>query len=141
MELREIFGSKRKQNEAGENYVGKLKKDEMGKEYGTYGAEERCLQNLVRKPEVRRSLRRPRSRLENNIKMDINELSWEFVGWMCLVYERERWRAVENIGLNVGLNIGLNIGLNMGLNIGMNIGLNIGLNMEINIGLNMGLNV
>jgi len=56
----------------------------MGKECGTYGAEEKCVQNLVSKPEVRRPLRRPRSGLENNIKMDI-ELSWEFVGWMGLV--------------------------------------------------------
>jgi hypothetical protein len=36
------------------------------------------------------------------------------MGWIGLVYDRERWRAVENIRLNIGLNIELSIGLNMG---------------------------
>jgi len=31
---------------------------------------------LVRKPEIKRSLRRPRHRREDNIKMDLQEAGW-----------------------------------------------------------------
>jgi hypothetical protein len=105
----------------------------MGRECGTNGAEEKCVQNLVSKPEVRRPIRRPRSRLENNINMDINGLSWEDVGWTSLVYDKERRRAVENIRLDIRLNIGLNIGFKIRLNIGLDFGLNIELNLGLNI--------
>jgi hypothetical protein len=71
--------------------------------------------------------------LENNIKTHIYELSWEDLGWIGLVYDRELWRAVGNIVLDIGLNIKLKIGLNIGLNVSLNIGLNLGLNKESNI--------
>jgi hypothetical protein len=48
-----------------------VKKTEMGRTGGTYGVEERCVQALVRKPEGRRPLERPRRRWGDNIKMDL----------------------------------------------------------------------
>jgi hypothetical protein len=40
---------------------------------------------LVGKPEGKRPLRRPRSRWEDNIGMDIKEIGWEmWSGYMCL---------------------------------------------------------
>jgi hypothetical protein len=41
----------------------------MGERRGAYGV-------LVRKPEVKRPLGRPRHRWENNIKMDLKEVGW-----------------------------------------------------------------
>ena len=38
---------------------------------GKYGVEERCLQGLVRKHEGKRTLRIPRGRWKDNIKMDL----------------------------------------------------------------------
>jgi hypothetical protein len=37
---------------------------------------------LVGKPEGKRPLNKPRSRWENNIRMDLSEIRWEGVDWM-----------------------------------------------------------
>jgi len=39
---------------------------------------------LVGKPERKRPLRRPRRRWEDNIRMDLREIVWEFVDWIHL---------------------------------------------------------
>jgi hypothetical protein len=39
---------------------------------------------LVSKPRVKRSLRKPRHRLEDNIKMDLREVWLEDVNWIHL---------------------------------------------------------
>ena len=54
---------------------------------------------LVRKPEGKRPLGRPRRRWEDNIKMDL----WEVGGggdWMQLAQDRDRWRALVNAVMN-----------------------------------------
>jgi hypothetical protein len=37
------------------------------------------------KPEGKRSLRRPRCRWNDNIRMDLREIEWEGMDWMHLV--------------------------------------------------------
>jgi hypothetical protein len=49
---------------------------------------------LVGKPEGKRSVRRPRCRWEDNIRMDLMELGWECVDWIHLAQDREQWQAV-----------------------------------------------
>jgi hypothetical protein len=49
---------------------------------------------LVRKPEGKRSLARPRRRWENNIKMAIQEVAGGRGDWMELAQDRDRWRAL-----------------------------------------------
>jgi hypothetical protein len=46
---------------------------------------------LVGKSEGRRSLRRPKHRWEDNIKMDLREIGWEGVDWMHLAQDRDQW--------------------------------------------------
>jgi hypothetical protein len=48
---------------------------------------------LVRKPEGKRPLGRPRHRWENNIKMYIQELGCGVVDWIELAQDRDTWRA------------------------------------------------
>jgi hypothetical protein len=48
----------------------------MGGACRTYGAEKRCIQGFVRKPEGRRPLERLRRRWEDNITMDLQEVRW-----------------------------------------------------------------
>jgi hypothetical protein len=46
----------------------------MGGAYNTHGRDEKCIQNiLIGKPERKRPLGRPRSRWEENIRMDLRE--------------------------------------------------------------------
>jgi hypothetical protein len=55
---------------------------------------------LAGKPEGKRPLERPRRRLENNIKMDLQEAGCGDVDWIELVKDRDRWRAVVNVIMN-----------------------------------------
>jgi len=48
---------------------------------------------LVGKPEGKRPLGRPRRRLEDNIKMDLQEVRGGRGDWMELAQDRDRWRA------------------------------------------------
>jgi hypothetical protein len=57
-----------------------------------YGVEERDIYRvLVGKPEGKKSLGRPRSRWEDNIKMDLHEVGAQ---------DRDRWRAFVNAVMN-----------------------------------------
>jgi hypothetical protein len=56
---------------------------------------------LVRKPEGRRPLGRPRRIWEDGIKMDLRESGWGGVEWIHLAQDRDRWRAVVNAVMNL----------------------------------------
>jgi hypothetical protein len=43
---------------------------------------------------------RPRRRLEHNIKMNLREVVWEGVDWICLGQDRGQWRALMNTVMN-----------------------------------------
>jgi hypothetical protein len=66
----------------------------MGEARGAYNI-------LVGKPERRRPLGRPRSRWEDNIKMDIGEIGSEVVDWINLAQDRDRWRALVNMVMSL----------------------------------------
>jgi hypothetical protein len=51
----------------------------------------------VGKPEGKRPLGRPRSRWEDNNKMDLHEVG----DWMELTRDRDRWRAVVSTVMNL----------------------------------------
>jgi hypothetical protein len=51
---------------------------------------------LVKKPEVKRPLRRPRRRWVDNIKMDLRDIGWDDMDWIDLAQDRDQWRAFVN---------------------------------------------
>ena len=53
------------------------------------------------KPEGKSPLRRPRRRLEDNIKMDLQEVGRGCVDWMELAQDRDRWRALVSTVMNL----------------------------------------
>ena len=55
---------------------------------------------LVRKPDGKRPLRRPRRRWEDNIKMDLQEVGGGG-DWMELAQDRDRWRALVHTVINL----------------------------------------
>ena len=57
---------------------------------------------LVRKPEGKRQLGRPRRRWEDNITMALQELGRGCGDWMELAQDRDRWRAVVNAVITFG---------------------------------------
>jgi hypothetical protein len=56
---------------------------------------------LVGKPEGKRPLESPRRRWVDNIRMDLGEVGWGDVDWICLAKDRNRWRALVNSILNL----------------------------------------
>ena len=55
---------------------------------------------LVRKPEGKRPLGRPRSKWEDNIKMDLQEVGGGG-DWMELAQDRDRWWALVNMVIHL----------------------------------------
>ena len=55
---------------------------------------------LVRKPEGKRPLGRPRRRWEDYIKMDLQEVGWGCEDWMELAQDRDGWRALVSTVMN-----------------------------------------
>jgi hypothetical protein len=56
---------------------------------------------LVRKPEGKRPLGRPRSKWVDNIKMGFRDIVWGGMDWIDLAQDRDRWRAVVNTVMNL----------------------------------------
>jgi hypothetical protein len=56
---------------------------------------------LVRRPEGRRPLGRPRRRWEDKIKMDLREIGFRDVDWIHWARDRDRWRALVNTVMNL----------------------------------------
>jgi hypothetical protein len=56
---------------------------------------------LVRKPEGKRQLRRPRLRWVDNIKTDLVKKRWSNVDWIYLAQDMDKWRALVNAVTNL----------------------------------------
>jgi hypothetical protein len=56
---------------------------------------------LVRKPEGKRPLGRPRRRWVDNIKMDLREIGWDDMDCIELAQDRDQWRALVNTAMNL----------------------------------------
>jgi hypothetical protein len=67
----------------------------------TNGGNTNACRLLVRYPEGKRSLGRPRLRCVDNIKMDLKEVGLGGVHWIGLAQDRYRWRALENAVMNL----------------------------------------
>ena len=55
---------------------------------------------LVGKPEGKRLVGRPRRRLEDNIKMDLEEVGRGCGDWMELAQDRDGWRVLVSTVMN-----------------------------------------
>jgi len=58
---------------------------------------------LVRKPEGRRPLWRPRRRWVDNIRMGLQEVGCGYMDWIGLAQGRDRWRTLVSAVINLGV--------------------------------------
>ena len=56
---------------------------------------------LVQKPEGKRPPGRPRRRSNDNIKIDLQDVSCEGIDWIDVAQDRGRWRALVNVVMNL----------------------------------------
>jgi hypothetical protein len=66
----------------------------MGERRGVYRV-------LVRRPEGKIPLGRPRRRWEDDIKMDLKEIGIDVANWIQLAQDRVQWRACVNTVMNL----------------------------------------
>ena len=81
----------------------KIETNEMGWVCGTYGGRGGVHKVLVGKPEGKRPLGRPRHRLEDNIRMDLQEVGRGCGDSLELAQDRDRWRALVSTVMNFGV--------------------------------------
>jgi hypothetical protein len=65
------------------------------------GEERKVYKVLVRKPEGRRPLGRPRHRREDGVRMDLRETGLGDVDWIRLALDRDLWWAVVSAVMNL----------------------------------------
>ena len=56
---------------------------------------------LLGKPEGRRPMGRPRCRRVDNIRMELQEVECEYMDWIGLAQDRERWRTLVIAVMNL----------------------------------------
>jgi hypothetical protein len=56
---------------------------------------------LVRKPEGKTPLGRPRRRWVDNIKTDLRKIGWDGMNWIDLTKDRDRWRSFAGTIMNL----------------------------------------
>jgi hypothetical protein len=83
------------------NKNDQIKKDYMGRACSTNGAKRNAYRILVRKPERKRPLGRPRRRWVDNIKMDPREIGWDGMDWIHLAQDRDQWKALVSTVMNL----------------------------------------
>jgi hypothetical protein len=66
---------------------------QMGKKRNSYRI-------LMRRPEGKRPLGRPRHRLVDSSKMDLRDIGWDGMDWINLAQDRDQWRAHVNTVIN-----------------------------------------
>ena len=55
------------------------------------------------KPEGKRPLGSPRRRWVDNIRMDLQEVGCEYMYWIGLAQDRDRWRTLVGAVMNLGV--------------------------------------
>jgi hypothetical protein len=75
----------------------------MGRACGTNWEKENAYRILVRTPEEKRPLGRPRRRWVGNIKMNLREIGWDGGNWINLAQDRDQCKALVNTAMNLRL--------------------------------------
>jgi len=65
------------------------------------GEEREVYRVLVGKPEGKRSLGRPRRRWVDGIRMDLQEVGCEYMDWIGLAQDSDRWRTFVSAVMNL----------------------------------------
>ena len=79
----------------------RIEKNDVGGNVARIGERRNLERDLLRKPEGKRPIGRPRRRWEDNIKMDLQEVGCGCMEWIELAQDLDRWRALVNKVMNL----------------------------------------
>jgi hypothetical protein len=79
----------------------KLRRMRLAGHVARMGEKRNTYRLLVRKPEGKRPLGRPRCRWVDNIKVNPLEIGWGCVDWNGLAQDKDKWRALVNAVMNL----------------------------------------
>jgi hypothetical protein len=65
------------------------------------GEQRNAYRKLVGKSERKRSLKRPRRRCVDNIKIYLREIGWDGMNSIDLAQDRDQWRALVSTVMNL----------------------------------------
>jgi hypothetical protein len=65
-----------------------------------YGEKSNAYRIFMGKLEGKRAVGRSRRMLENNVKMDLNEIGWPCMDWIDLAHDRDQWVVLVNTVMN-----------------------------------------
>jgi hypothetical protein len=71
----------------------------MGRACNTHGEKRNAYRSLVRKPEEKIPVGRPR--WEDNIRINLREIVWGGMDWIDLTQDRDQWRILVNTVKNL----------------------------------------
>jgi hypothetical protein len=74
-----------------------MNEDEMGMGCSTHGEARNACRVLVGKLEGKRPVGTTRRRWEDNIKMNLREIGWCDMDWICLPRNRDQWRTLVHM--------------------------------------------
>jgi hypothetical protein len=78
-----------------------MKEDEMGGTCSTDGRDDKFVQILVGKPEVKGAFERRGRMWAYIIRMDLREIGWGSVDWIYLSQDRDQWLVLVNTVMNL----------------------------------------
>jgi hypothetical protein len=67
----------------------------------TYERDEKCIEYFGRKSKRKRPLLRLGCKGEDNIRIDLGEISWEVVDWIRVAQDRDQCQALVNMVMNL----------------------------------------
>jgi hypothetical protein len=73
----------------------------MGRACSTNGEKRNAYRILMKKPEGKRPLGRPRRMWVENIGIDLREIGWDSIPWINQAQDRDQWRALVNTVINL----------------------------------------
>jgi hypothetical protein len=76
-------------------------RDEKGGTCGMHWRDKNPYKLLVRNPEGKRLLRRPRHRWEVSITTGLREIGWEVMDWIHLDQDRDQWWVLVKKVMNL----------------------------------------
>jgi hypothetical protein len=101
-ELRKLHNEKLNNLYSSPNIVRVIKsrKIKQAGHVARMGKGRKVYRGLVRKPEKKKPLEKPRRRWDDNIKMDVQKVGCGRIDWIGLAQDRDRWRALVNAVMN-----------------------------------------